>query len=92
VKTRSLLQLQLWRHFEFDSTESPDLFPPLVVLASYCKGISGIKGARRLIHKESNRAAALVEEFGSFGIKVEVSDDYMIVTGGQVTGGRVIST
>lgn len=77
--------------FEFDSTESPDLFPPLVVLASYCKGISGIKGAMRLIHKESNRAAALVEEFGKLGIKVEVSDDYMIITGGKVSGGRVNS-
>ncbi len=77
--------------FEFDSTESPDLFPPLVVLASCCKGISGIKGARRLIHKESNRAAALVEEFGKLGIKVEVSDDYMIITGGKVSGGRVNS-
>ncbi len=77
--------------FEFDSTESPDLFPPLVVLASYCNGISGIKGARRLIHKESNRAAALVEEFGKLGIKVEVSDDYMIITGGKVSGGRVNS-
>jgi 3-phosphoshikimate 1-carboxyvinyltransferase len=77
--------------FEFDSTESPDLFPPLVVLASYCKGISGIKGARRLIHKESNRAAALVEEFAKLGIKIEVSDDYMIITGGKVSGGRVNS-
>jgi 3-phosphoshikimate 1-carboxyvinyltransferase len=77
--------------FEFDSTESPDLFPPLVVLASYCRGISGIKGAMRLIHKESNRAAALVEEFGKLGIKVEVSDDYMIIEGGKVTGARVNS-
>lgn len=77
--------------FEFDSTESPDLFPPLVVLASYCKGVSGIKGARRLIHKESNRAAALVEEFGKLGVKVEVSDDYMIITGGKVSGGRANS-
>jgi 3-phosphoshikimate 1-carboxyvinyltransferase len=77
--------------FEFDSTESPDLFPPLVALASYCNGISGIKGATRLIHKESNRAAALVEEFGKLGIRVEVSDDYMIITGGKVTGARVNS-
>ena len=45
----------------------------------------------RLIHKESNRAAALVEEFGKLGIKVEVSDDYMIITGGKVTGARVNS-
>jgi 3-phosphoshikimate 1-carboxyvinyltransferase len=77
--------------FEFDSTESPDLFPPLVALASYCKGISGIKGADRLIHKESNRAAALVEEFGKLGIKVEVTNDYMIVNGGKVNGGKVNS-
>jgi 3-phosphoshikimate 1-carboxyvinyltransferase len=77
--------------FEFDSTESPDLFPPLVALASYCKGISGIKGAKRLIHKESNRADALVEEFGKLNIKVEVSNDYMIVTGGKVNSGKVNS-
>ena len=77
--------------FEFNATESPDLFPPLVVLASYCKGISGIKGALRLIHKESNRAAALIEEFGKLNIKVEQSDDYLIVTGGKVTGGNVQS-
>lgn len=77
--------------FEFDSTESPDLFPPLVALASYCNGVTGIKGARRLIHKESNRADALVEEFGKLGIKVEVSNDYMIVTGGKVNGGKVNS-
>lgn len=77
--------------FEFDSTESPDLFPPLVALAAYCKGVSGIKGARRLIHKESNRAAALVEEFGKLGIKVDVTDDYMIINGGTINGTRVIS-
>ena len=29
--------------FEFDATESPDLFPPLVALASYCRGISTIR-------------------------------------------------
>lgn len=77
--------------FEFDATESPDLFPPLVALAAYCKGVTGIKGVKRLVHKESNRAAALVEEFGKMGIKVEVNDDYMLITGGKVTGARVSS-
>ncbi|MEY2595906.1 MAG: 3-phosphoshikimate 1-carboxyvinyltransferase, partial [Bacteroidota bacterium] len=38
--------------FEFDATECPDLFPPLVSLAAYCKGITRIKGAKRLTHKE----------------------------------------
>jgi 3-phosphoshikimate 1-carboxyvinyltransferase len=77
--------------FEFDSTESPDLFPPLVVLASYCKGVSGIRGVKRLIYKESDRATALVEEFGKLNIKVEVTDDYMIINGGKTSGGRVSS-
>jgi len=77
--------------FEFDATESPDLFPPLVALASYCKGVTRLKGASRLRHKESDRALSLTEEFGKMNIKVEVSDDYLIVTGGKVKGARVNS-
>lgn len=77
--------------FEFDATESPDLFPPLVALAAYCKGITKLKGASRLVHKESDRASALSQEFGKMNIKVEISDDYLIVTGGKVKGARVTS-
>lgn len=77
--------------FEFDATESPDLFPPLVALASYCKGVTKLKGASRLMHKESDRASALSEEFGKMNIKVEMMDDYLIVTGGKVKGARVNS-
>src|SRR5438046_208199 len=42
--------------FEFDATNSPDLFPPLVALAANCAGETKIKGVNRLIHKESNRS------------------------------------
>jgi len=77
--------------FEFDSSESPDLFPPLVALASYCKGISSIKGVSRLIFKESNRAKTLREEFGKMGIKIDINDDVMHVTGGKPKGSRVES-
>jgi 3-phosphoshikimate 1-carboxyvinyltransferase len=77
--------------FEFDATESPDLFPPLVALASYCDGVTTIKGASRLVHKESNRASALCEEFGKMNIKVEIKGDNMLITGGQVIGARVNS-
>jgi 3-phosphoshikimate 1-carboxyvinyltransferase len=79
------------KSFEFDSTESPDLFPPLAALAAFCKGTSGIKGVSRLIHKESNRAASLVEEFGKMNIKIEISDDYMLITGGTPSGAHVHS-
>jgi len=77
--------------FVFDATESPDLFPPLVTLASFCEGISSIKGVSRLVYKESNRASALAEEFGKLNIKVEIDDDTMLVTGGNVKGGHVDS-
>ncbi|MCX6327041.1 MAG: 3-phosphoshikimate 1-carboxyvinyltransferase [Bacteroidia bacterium] len=77
--------------FEFDATESPDLFPPLVALASYCDGVSNIKGVSRLIYKESDRAATLKEEFGKMNIKIEIKDDLMSVTGGRPQGARVES-
>jgi 3-phosphoshikimate 1-carboxyvinyltransferase len=77
--------------FEFDATESPDLFPPLVALASYCNGRSVIKGVSRLSYKESDRSVALKEEFGKMNISIETKDDLMFVNGGTVTGARVHS-
>jgi 3-phosphoshikimate 1-carboxyvinyltransferase len=77
--------------FEFDATESPDLFPPLVALASYCEGTSRIGGASRLRHKESDRATALIEEFAKMNISVVHKDDFLIVTGGEVRGANVNS-
>lgn len=70
--------------FDFDATDSPDLFPPLVTLAAFCKGTSRIKGISRLIHKESNRAEALIEEFGKMKVRITSEDDSMIITGGKV--------
>ena len=77
--------------FEFDATDSPDLFPPLAVLAAFCSGKSYIKGVSRLKHKESNRFNTIKEEFGKLGIKVEKEGDNMIVYGGKPTGGIVNS-
>jgi len=77
--------------FEFDATESPDLFPPLVALASYCEGVSIIKGVSRLIYKESDRAKVLKEEFGKLKINIEINDDIMFVTGGRPQAARVES-
>jgi 3-phosphoshikimate 1-carboxyvinyltransferase len=78
--------------FEFDATDCPDLFPPLVALASYCNGETRIRGVSRLTHKESNRAISLEQEFGKMGVKIEVSDDVMKIYGsGNVTGAKVHS-
>ncbi|HEY6063766.1 MAG TPA: hypothetical protein VIV35_09165, partial [Chitinophagaceae bacterium] len=78
--------------FDFDATDCPDLFPPLVTLAAYCNGETTIKGVSRLIHKESNRAVALQEEFGKMGVNIELNDDTMIIHGGKgVKGSKVHS-
>ncbi|MDP4261537.1 MAG: 3-phosphoshikimate 1-carboxyvinyltransferase [Bacteroidota bacterium] len=76
--------------FEFDATDSPDLFPPLVALAAYCKGETKIKGVSRLTHKESNRALTLQEEFGKMGITIELNNDVMIIHGGTGVRGAAV--
>lgn len=77
--------------FDFDATDCPDLFPPLVALASFCTGVSTIKGVSRLIHKESNRGETLKEEFNKMNIKIEIKDDLMLITGGKPQGAHVES-
>lgn len=76
--------------FEFDATDCPDLFPPLVALASYCSGQTSIRGVSRLTHKESNRAITLQEEFGKMAIQVELAGDTMIVQGGSGVKGAAV--
>jgi 3-phosphoshikimate 1-carboxyvinyltransferase len=71
--------------FEFDATDCPDLFPPLVSLATACDGVSIIRGTSRLIHKESNRAEALIKEFRKFGISITHQDDSLKITGGTLS-------
>ena len=78
--------------FEFDATNCPDLFPALVALAANCEGTSVITGTGRLIHKESDRAAALRSEYGKLGIEIDTDEDnVMRVTGGKISGGTVES-
>lgn len=77
--------------FEFDANECPDLFPPLVALATYATSPSIIKGVNRLPHKESDRGKVLKEEFAKLGIQIDLNDDIMTVHPGIPTGGIVSS-
>jgi len=83
VENRSL------KSFRFDAADCPDLFPPLVALASGCVGKSEIKGFERLAHKESDRAEALSSEFGKLGISVRRNGSTMEVRGGAVRAAEV---
>ncbi len=70
--------------FEYDATDCPDLFPPLVALASSCEGKSVIHGLKRLTHKESDRARALLSEFAKLGIVINTIGNSMEVYGGNI--------
>ena len=78
--------------FEFDATDCPDLFPPLMALAATVQGISRIRGLHRLATKESDRGLALKEEFGKLGVHSAFENDELVVFGrGIIKGGKVHS-
>ncbi len=78
--------------FEYDATDCPDLFPPLVSLASKCAGVSHIKGVKRLMYKESNRAASLQDVFRKMNVHIEIDDDVMHIHPPQQTSGGLVSS
>jgi 3-phosphoshikimate 1-carboxyvinyltransferase len=78
--------------FDFDATHSPDLFPPLVALAAYCKGTTTIKGVNRLLFKESNRALTLRDEFKRMNVDIELNGDLMTIKGGKEVKGAKVSS
>ena len=78
--------------FQFDATHCPDLFPPLVALASYCNGTTTIKGVNRLLFKESNRAIALRDEFKKMNVEIELNGDLMMIHGGAEVKGADVSS
>jgi 3-phosphoshikimate 1-carboxyvinyltransferase len=78
--------------FKFDATDCPDLFPPLVALASMCKGVSVIKGVERLAHKESDRGLTLQTEFAKLGVTILLEGDIMKIEGvDQIKANTVFS-
>lgn len=79
------------RGFNFDASDCPDLFPVLAALAVFADKPSTIKGTHRLVHKESNRAESLKQEFAKCGIKIELKNDEMIIFPGTVKSAIVDS-
>jgi len=78
--------------FYFDASDCPDLFPALAALASQCNGISEIAGVDRLVHKESNRALALQQEFSKLRTNmISIEGNTMKIEGGKLKGTEVHS-
>jgi 3-phosphoshikimate 1-carboxyvinyltransferase len=60
-----------------------DEVPLLAGLAAFAQGITRIRGAGELRHKESDRLAAVARLFASLGGRIELSEDGFTVEGPQ---------
>ena len=78
--------------FSFDATHCPDLFPALAALAAAADGVSVITGTNRLMHKESDRAETIRQEYEKLGIEVDISqENVMKIRGGDIEPATVFS-
>ena len=89
-------EMRIWapptlKPFRADATNSPDLFPILAVLASFCEGRSSINGVGRLAAKESNRAESIFSELSAIGANIQIQGDSMLIEGAALSGGEIRS-
>ncbi len=68
-----------------------DEFPILFVAAACAKGTTTLRGAAELRVKESDRIHSMAVGLQTLGIVVEEKPDGLIITGGQITGGKIDS-
>lgn len=64
-----------------DLTQTPDLFPPLVLLALFSEGEHRFAGVHRLRGKESDRAYVMANELAKAGAALSVEGDELVVLG-----------
>lgn len=69
--------------FIFDISDCPDLAPPLAILASACNGTSIIRGADRLLIKESSRGDNLVNNLSALGGRISMAGGTIEIVGGK---------
>ena len=68
-----------------------DEFPILAVAAAVAEGVTLVRDARELRHKESDRIAMLAAELRLLGVKIEEHEDGFAIQGGAISGGTVQS-
>jgi 3-phosphoshikimate 1-carboxyvinyltransferase len=72
-----------------DMGDYPDLVPTVAVIAAYARGKTEMSNIGHLKFKESDRLSNTSKELGRMGIKAEVSDNAMIIHGGQPRGAEL---
>ena len=78
--------------FQFDASNNPDLVPPLETIGCFAKGLSVIRGVRRLVYKESNRLQTLPNELVKMGARIHVEDDFIRIDGKRELAGATFDS
>lgn len=68
-----------------------DEFPVLFVAAACAEGQTRLTGAKELRVKESDRIQVMADGLIALGVQAQATDDGMIIQGGQIQGGEVVS-
>ena len=68
-----------------------DEFPVLFVAAACAEGQTIVTGAAELRVKESDRIQVMADGLRTLGVNTTVTDDGMIINGGEISGGTVHS-
>ncbi len=68
-----------------------DEFPALFIAAACSEGTTVLTGAKELRVKESDRIQVMADGLQILGINAKPTEDGMIIQGGQIGGGEVIS-
>ncbi len=68
-----------------------DEFPVLFIAAACAQGRTVLTGARELRVKESDRIQVMADGLEILGIDAEVTEDGIIIEGGELQGGTVVS-
>mgnify|MGYP005810362035 CR=1 FL=1 len=68
-----------------------DEFPVLFIAAACAEGVTTVREAEELRHKESDRIATMASGLAALGVPVETFPDGIRITGGGYRGGRIDS-
>ncbi|MDR0965953.1 MAG: 3-phosphoshikimate 1-carboxyvinyltransferase [Myxococcales bacterium] len=79
------------RALDFSLGDTPDLLPPLAVLALFCPGTSRLRGIARTRFKESDRPVALREVFSALGARLWVEGADLFIDGALPLHGGAVS-
>jgi len=74
-----------------DMGDYPDIVQPLAVVAAFAGGKTLIKNIGHLIYKETDRINNTAQELRKLGIKIDVTENTMAITGSEVKGAEVES-